>query len=177
MFKIDNKIYKVIFAISVVCILLALYFNFVLLRNGKQDIGTVIHGILNSISLLYAMFYIVDGYKKDSSRYYKSFGILLAITQSYTLAIVSFINAKTSNLIVIGLELITILFLVLSENLGKNNSLILCLVLIALNGVSVLMCSGTNASYSNIFCKFVLSLLYGMLTYAKYLDKESRGAK
>ena len=65
----------------------------------------------------------------------------------------------------------------LSENLGKNNSLILCLVLIALNGVSVLMCSGTNASYSNIFCKFVLSLLYGMLTYAKYLDKESRGAK
>ena len=177
MLKTENKIYKAILFICIICILFALYLDISLISNGQQTIGIIFHGILNAISLLYAIFYILNGYNKNASRYYRSFGILLAITQTFALAMVSFINPKTGNLIVVGLELITILVLVLSEDLGKNKSFVLCLILIILNGVSILMCGGTYVSHCNIFCKFTLSCLYGILTYAKYLDKASRGVK
>ena len=177
MLNTNNKIYKFILILSIVCILLALYFNFYLLTSNKQSLIFVILGFFNSTSLIYAAFYIFYGYKKNASLYYRNYGVLLAISQTISLAIISVYNPTVKNLIVVGSELLTILGLILNEDLGRNKSFILCLLLIVLNGASFFISDKTYFSYCNIYCKFTLTLLYSTLTYAKYVDKEYRKTK
>ena len=175
MLNTKNKIYKFILIVSIICIILALFFNYYLITNNKQSLIFIVSGFFNATSLIYALFYIIEGYQKNASLYYKNYGILLAISQAISLAIVSVYNPTVTNIIVVGLELFAILGIVLNEDLGKNKSFILCLLLIVLNGISIFISSKTNISYCNIYCKFTLTLLLSILTYAKYVDKESRG--
>ena len=79
------------------------------------------------------------------------------------------------------LSLMLTLILLLGENLGKQKSFILCGLLVALR-VALLLNTIIQGGALTIFLlnnivNVDLACLYGIMTFAKYLDKTERGTK
>ena len=90
-------------------------------------------------------------------------------------------NGMPFGTVIRTLCLVIILVLLLSENLGKTKSLILCGLFVALR-VTLLIYSITIGINPKVFIignivNIDLACLFGIMTYAKYLDKTERGAK
>ena len=74
-------------------------------------------------------------------------------------------------------EFVLILSLNIIEDCGKNPTFITCAILIVINLVSLFTTDGSQLAFYAVYIKLILSCLCGILAYAKYLDKQERGAK
>lgn len=178
MLRTDKPIYKVILILNLLFIAAGVVFSVIGIANADMNATRIISHITAIASLVFAAFYILSGYRKNAAKYYKVYGALLAIVFLISILSASVNSRGSIGTMVASLSLVLVLVLLLSENLGKAKSLILCGLLVIIN--VVLLAIGQNATATTVIAKLVkidLVCLYGIMTYAKYLDKAERGTK
>lgn len=177
MLKTNRTIYKVMLCICTLCIILGLYFNTKIMFSPHALLVQKLYTAFAYMALVYAIFYIYYGYKKEAAVFYKNFDLFLLLHQTVTLTIAFIINPSFSNIFVIATEFILILSLNTIEDYGKNPTFIVCTILIVINLISMFTTDGSDLAYYAVYIKLILSCLHGILAYAKYLDKQERGTK
>lgn len=180
MLRTDKPIYKVILVLNLLFIVVGIV-TCVPSFKDTQDVFSLIGLAMTVLDLIFAGFYIINGYRKDAAKYYKIYGLLLAV--KYTIIVVhSIILGSLPFEIFNALTLVIVLVLTLSSNLGKNKSFILCGLLVILRvicfviRIALIQATNINSILSHM-ANIDLVCLYGIMTYAKYLDKTERGTK
>lgn len=148
----------------------------------------VASNILKTISIICGFIYAISGYKKNAAKYYKGFMLLQLLARIiefvsdlyYTLSYDVYANSYFTTVFKF-IIVICIAILAFAKDFGKEKSLIvvyLSFVCDALVLVRVLI------TYSDIIADVILAFTYLILSCitiifveAKYIDKESRGAK
>lgn len=139
------------------------------------------------LALLFGLFYSLNGYKKDSAKYYMTFMILLALNSIVSLCgpISEMINGTITFIsivfaIVEALVLVCAFMLSFGENLGKAKSTKISYIFLLLEIVKAILALSNGiitpmglSSVSFLILGFIVCLLVN----AKYADKESRGAR
>ncbi len=179
MLRTDKPIYKAILVLNLILIAAGIVICLFGIFSSEANVVRVLYRLLIIAALIFAAFYIFKGYTKNAAKYFKIFGLLYIYV--HLLAIISGttngIHADTT--VICAVALAVIIFLALSENLGKQKSLICCGLLFAIKIFAVVytfvMDSAPIASLLTRFVDLDLAGLYGILTYAKYLDKTERG--
>ena len=179
MLRTDKPIYKVILVFNLLLIVAAVVLTIIGIC-GEGGTPRIISAIFRLAALLFAGFYILFGYSKDAAKYYKIFGIMYMLV--IVLGMISGIFDTTSVPIIICdvLIVIGILALTFAKDLGKKISFIICAVLVLLQiALTVLIYFEGDPTIVkiNMFIGIDLACLYGIMTYAKYLDKAERGTK
>lgn len=173
--------------ISVLFIAAGVLANGYVITSGEANFVAVLESILIIVALVSALFYIFLGYKKDAAHYFKLFLYLFALAQ-----LVSIVNATfnpehtTLSVALAALTYAPVLILASAKDLGRRVSLILCGIVIA---VYLFIFVGAAFTYpgslrgDTSFGTFVLirdgallllSLIMGVITFAKYVDKAER---
>ena len=180
MLRTDKPIYKVILVFNLLLIAAAVALSVIGICGEVATAIRIISTVIRLLALLYAGFYILSGYRKDAAKYFKIFGILYLF--STVLGLISCISNTPTVLSVIFyvLSIIAILALAFAKDLGKAKSFVLCGILVALQialSVSVYLQADPAIVKINMFISMDLACLFGIMTYAKYLDKTERGTK
>ncbi len=182
MLRTDKPIYKVILILNLLFIVAGIVACVIGIASPYADAYRIISRAVSIAVLAFGGFYILSGYTKDAAKYYKLFGALYAVKLILKL-LSGIVHAGTPLGIMLGVfSLVFVLVLLLSENLGKQKSLILCGLLVIV-GVVVFVISALDAKYQTAsaviegIVNIDLACLYGIMTYAKYLDKAERGTK
>ena len=181
MLRTDKPIYKVILILNLLFIVAGIVLSVIGIAGPAANAFKIISRIVAIACLVFAGFYILGGYTKNAAKYYKVYGVLLAIKYFAGILSGSTKSRTPFGTAVITLSLVIVLVLLLSENLGKTKSLVLCGLLVILRAVILLppIIKGI-ISINFIITNLVnidLACLYGIMTYAKYLDKAERGTK
>lgn len=128
------------------------------------------------LTLMFSIFYSIDGYKKDSAKYYKIFLCLFILSVFITI-----INSDNIIKIVCSiLCAICLCMLLLGKDLGKKKSTIISCVILAFNTIKILVdIFATNKAsiFINSFPHLVLAIALCGFVAGKYLDKQTRGSK
>ena len=187
MLRTDKPIYKVILILNLLFIAAGLVFCVMDICLSADKIYRVAASVLKIVALGFATYYIFEGYEKDAAKYYKSFGICFILAQIASLIGTILDDVRLSDAkmftIIPALVLICLLILVFAKNLRKAGSLVLCGILVVLNVITICSLEIWSAEatfivlYGTIFSRLLLACLYGIMTYAKYLDKAERGTK
>ena len=180
MLRTDKPIYKVILIFNLVLIAAALVFSVLGIFNQDVTVLRVLCCVLSIATLIVGAFYIIKGYTKNASKYYKLFAIFFGANQILQISTRSVENANTFLVVSSVIALCIIFVTVLILDLGKSKSFILCGVLVALMLFNLIFTIASGYSIPPILHKVVdldIACLYGIFTYAKYLDKTERGTK
>ena len=164
---------------SLICLLSIAGIVYILLGTNL-DLFYKVEGIFDLIALLFATIYYVSGYSKESADMFKAF--LLVSTINALVVVVVEISEMTSvvSLIFSLISLVIIGYLALGLNIGKNNSIGLCILLVILKVLclimSIVMANSSILYPSNILLvsQLALSLTILVSTCAKYIDKAER---
>lgn len=161
-----------------------------ILRLSQFNIMTTlekVESIICMLTLLFGVFYILAGYKKDSVYYYKTFIFLYAIC-----VIVSFfvpfrsliINEMFIDSIIMAICILLIFICILAlafvKNLGKEKSFKLAYLILALNIVKLLtylIAQPTLLMISFVFSHILLACILCIFIVCKYNDKFLRGTE
>lgn len=176
MLNSSSSVNRIITKLSLLCLAAAGGLTIVNIIKSFNDLTGLITQILCLFSLLFAVFYILGGYSKSSAKCYKNFGIVLVASQ----AMIVPLCCSRDTTIVFALSvvlLITLLILVLSEDLGKTVSLTLCAILVLCEVISLLVTDDGIIPVFGMITKIVTYFMYGIFTYAKYADKAARGSR
>lgn len=179
MFRVDKPIYKVILLINMIFIVVGIAFSF--MNYSTSTSIQKIYKITNITGLVFALFYILLGYTKNSSGFYKSFSVLYLISQAIGLCSI-FINSIPRAYIFTIIGILAELVIIFKKDFGKKKSLIFCgIIVIAVIGsiINVILLGHNtfDAIVRGRLVDLILSLLFTILTYAKYMDKADRGTK
>ena len=180
MLRTDKPIYKVILVFNLLLIAAAVVLSIIGINGEGATLTRMLATVVRLFALLFAGFYLLSGYSKNAAKYYKTFGIIYALT-----IVVGIITCITNTVFVMDiicsvLLLIGILVLVSVKNLGKTKSFVICAFLVALQIACVVLVylEGDPIIVKiDMFMGVDLACLYGIMTYAKYLDKAERGTK
>lgn len=180
MLRTDKPIYKVILVFNLLLIAAAVVLSIIGICGEGATATRIISAVLRLIALLFAGFYILSGYRKGSAKYYNLFGIIYMF--SVVLEIISCLanTAFAMDIICSALIFIDLLALTCIKNLGKSKSFVLCGILVLLQivcAVLVYIESDPIIVKIEMFMGIDLACLFGIMTYAKYLDKAERGTK
>lgn len=157
-----------------------------LIRNISEFVTkTGVLGKLSSflyvVSIIIAFYYIIAGYTKEQALSYKLFILLRATALFFQLSFFASLN-NTGILLTSALEFGLLIALYVGKDLGKNISYNICFAIIlacivkTIFFISELGISNINLVVS-IVTSFASALIPSWVTFAKYTDKESRGAK
>lgn len=179
MLRTDKPIYKVILTLNLLFIATGVIIN--VTNFDTSNTIRMLYRIVDIVSLLFALFYILYGYVKNAAGYYKIFGYLFVLSKVITT--ISAFNPPTPVITYVtsAVALISTLVLAFVKDLGKKLSFVLCGALVL---IELINC-GLVYSYYGTFAWVIktraidldIACLYGILTYAKYLDKAERGTK
>lgn len=189
----EDKKYLSLKVVHTVLLILALGLNVFDIINAANDVsiyGTSdLAGYVKMASILAiatSFVYLVFGYKKNASMYYKiTMGIL---TFAQALSVMYIMNTVVVPLHTCFLQvtsLILICILASAKDFGEKNSTILVLILIALRVVSVIVVFSNLRNMTteaiNLLTRSISDLLYagtiGLMVIGKYEDKQIRGSK
>ena len=180
MLRTDKPIYKAILVFNLLLIVAAVVLSVIGMSGEGATITRILSAVIKMLGLLFAGFYIILGYRKDAAKYYKIFGLL------YMLSIVAGIISCLSNTFSITMIICEVLIivdvfaLIFVKDLGKTKSFVICAILVSLQIVlTALAYSESDPSIVkiNTFIGIDFACLFGIMTYAKYLDKAERGTK
>ena len=180
MLRTDKPIYKVILVFNLLLILLGIVLTLKVFVGADEIMTRIISSIATIACLVFAAFYIISGYTKNAAKYYKVFGTLLVVKYLAGILSGSSKSGTPFGIMVLAFSLVIALVLLLSENLGKTKSLVLCGLLVIISAVDVGVYIRFPISTYSLIAKLVkidLACLFGIMTYAKYLDKAERGTK
>ena len=180
MLRTDKPIYKVILVFNLLLITAAVVLSIISICSEGATATRILSSAIRLLALLFAGFYIISGYSKNASAYYKIFGIIYALGK--VIGIISSINHMPTvpEIICDILIIIGILVLTFVKNLGKTASFIICAVLVLLQ-ITLLIIAYVLGNplivKINMYICIDLACLFGIMTYAKYLDKVEREGK
>lgn len=135
------------------------------------------------VACLVALIYLIEGYSKAEATHYRLCMIVAAINA----LVVTFLSVQEKvadiSTVMCAAAFVLTAILAFTKNLGKRSSYICCgfLVFVRLSGLLTnIFTESSNPQYSIIIIMLVsqlsLALLIGVITYAKYVDKYSRGS-
>ena len=172
----DNRTNRLFKILGLILLAAAGCLTLVNIMKSINDPTSLITQILCLFSLIFAASYIAGGYSKDNARFYKNFGIVLLASHAMIVPLCCL--RDTTPIFIISLILLAVLFiLVLSENLGKTVSLTLCAVLVLCEVISLFVTNDGIIPIFGMITKLVTYFMYGVFTYAKYVDKAARGSR
>ena len=179
MLKTDKPIYKVLLVLNLLLIVLGVVTSVRLFFSSSEWL-LIAYRAINIVALVFALFYILYGYTKNAAGYYKTYGYLLFL--SILITSITAFQRTTKNLTIISCAALIIVSAILAfgKDLGKKNSFILCGVLVLgelVNSYAVYNLYGLQKTFETCAINLVIVCLYGIMTYAKYLDKAERGTK
>ena len=169
---------------SLACILACVY-----AVRFSQDSFFTLSSIMVIIALTVGMVYVFMGFTKDAAPYLRYFMGFAALSELASIADVANMNVTPFGAcfgaVIYGVYII----LTVGKDLGKKQSLLLCVILLVL---SVVMLIGSISSFPGLVlggntqgtlymirsaAKVCLATTALLAIYAKYVDKASRGTK
>ena len=164
----------IISVLSICCAIGIVYLTF----SSELDALYIVESISNLLALIYAFFYLINGYKKDFATYYKIAMLVNAVNALVVTALSSNEATKYISIISCAICFGAILTLALAKNLGKNTSITLCLIVIVLRTMGIVSCFMASATLDInlilMLSQLVLALVILLATIAKYVDKQER---
>ena len=177
MLKTKNPGYKAIVVISLILLIAGLVITgFVAVKCG--NLADQVVCLLAFATLIYAAYYILSGYGKDAARYYKIFTFVLAAVLLVALAAVGKNTDRYLVSLLLTLQLVLVLVLGLSKDLGKKNSMYLCYAYLLICVIEFAMSfSGALIDIGFSAVELIFAIVMTVMTVAKYIDKAARGTK
>lgn len=185
--KTEGVIYKIIFVLNIFFIVAGIAVSVKNILNPVSGILMCAGGVLTIIAFLVAAFYVFKGYTKTAAVCFKLFTVAFAL--SLVLSILGAAKVSIIPALCEAVALVLVILIALKKDFGKSNSFSVCgliAILAIANIIEVVKLNpGVKLSgndYGSLvlgraIAQFLLSYLFGIMTYAKYLDKESRGTK
>ena len=142
-----------------------------------------IESIICIVALLYGLIYSLNGYKKDASKYYKTFMYLYLLSTVITLILTFFVAInelrKYGILVIIAnvVILLSLTILAFAKDLGEKKSNGLALVILGASIFKLCIVTKTISYISIAFDNLMLACILCVFVSAKYTEKTSRGAK
>ena len=163
---------------SLVCIVGTVYsMVYVESLSGFAAVIWVISCVLVIIELGLALVYSLAGYKKDSARYFHWFGIGFALIGMVSCLMGEALVVMVFQLISFGCACI----LAVAKDLGKVKSYVLVgvtvLCSLVLLVIKIFVFGTTIEKCGPIVGVLIITIIYGIMVMAKYMDKDSRGTK
>ena len=180
MLRTDKPIYKAILVFNLLLIAAAVALGIINLSGDGATLTRTLAIIARLLALLFAGFYIISGYVKDSAKYYKLFGIFYMFSMIIEMIACLTNTAFTMDIISIVLDIVCIFALVFVKDLGKTKSFVICGILVILQIICTILVyleGDPTIVKIDTFMGIDLACLFGIMTYAKYLDKDERGTK
>ena len=189
MLKTENKLYKTILIVFLVLIAAGLAVSAQAVVNEESDAWTRISGAFIMFALISAGHYLLEGYAKNAASYFKAFLALFSAALFTSMIAIAVTSTNGFPILLCGLAFGVVLALLLSKDLGRKYSFILCAAVIVctlaslvysivrvLNGAIVGKVLPTTVIGSNA-SRLILACVLGVMMYAKYLNKAERGSK
>ena len=186
MLKTDNWLFKLILIFNILCILVCDIASVKDIIDPASTPFMQVGGACSIVALLAALYYILMGYSKNASAYYKLYGALYALSALVSIFNVSHNNQATVYTTVLSaLVFAFVLVMTLSRDLGKRNSFIICGLTFACAAIQVVLgfvdIPATNEEKPLIIIRLVagvvMASMLGVMTFAKYVDKAQRHTK
>ena len=141
---------------------------------GSFSIGVYLISLINILSLVCGIVYLLKGYSKDAAIFYKAFIVLAALYTSSTV-LTSLTSGVYYKAVLHVIKVIIMLILVFGKNLGKRNTWILFSAIV-LADVAVLLTSLHNpAGIISQASQLLMDGTIGLAIRGKYADKDARG--
>lgn len=187
----NNAISKNFATYLLVAVIAVILLNLRVLTMNLQ-LGSVVGALLGLVSCAAAIYYAVKGFGKNAVQYYRAFLLLAFLTYQLAACTVGAnANGAVAAVMVCAQCLVSAcaLTLMLSRDLGKKTSMILCWTIF---GVTGLIFAGSVAAFaldlldntaagmvvfSRTASNFFVAQVIQAMTMAKYLDKTARGTK
>lgn len=188
MLKTKNPLYKIVLILILLFIAVGMVGGLNAIAAKQSDIYMRICGICTLPALASAEYYILKGYTKDVSKYYKIFVWLFSLSQLSMLVSASIGSGSVVKIIIAAAAFALLIVAAAVKNLGRGRSLAICTAVFALSAVNMILplvkdpglfsSGNSSAMISFILAALgaLLACLFCILTYAKYVDKASRGA-
>jgi len=173
---VNNKRNRVVMIIELVLLILSVVGNI----KGLGTSGKV-QFIFNLIAIVFALIYLFMEYQKSASIFYKLFAVSLVLKEAAAItniAINEEVPAIAFILVLICYTCVTLL--AVSLDLGKIKSYVIECILCIASAISLVYVM-ISSTYSGIIVynatRLLLAVVFGIMIYAKYQDKEIRGTK
>ena len=147
---------------------------------GAFSFGPQVSALLNLAALACGIIYLLKGYRKEASNYYKAFIAMMAAFYAITAYPGYVTDGFSVGVILQMVKIILLLVLAFAKDLGKRNTWIVFWVMIAVYAV-FLMVKNNFAGMALyrivvVFSKLVMDGTIGLAIKGKYDDKDARGA-
>ena len=164
--------------------LVACVFNVI---HPDSGIWLRVGGVCAFFALLSAGYYVAKGYTKDSAKFFKLFNALYALSQLVLLIGVGSNPDDTLPIIYTGAVFGLVVIMVACKDLGFKRSLTICILIVIFGILDIITCAvrlpelAQNGSQYGLMLltrnasQLYLSILFTIMTLAKYADKKSRG--
>ena len=139
--------------------------------------------ILKMAALVSSFVYLIKGYKKQADKCYKIFMWILGITEiiGYASLLNKGIQMPFFQGFISVLTFAAFMLIIAANDYGKVKSNIISIALVVLTGftaLSLIISFGILSLRTIIsICQFIFALTTVIMVRAKYIDKDSRGAK
>jgi len=161
-----------------------LVFNIIDIANNQLGIGYTICLLAETISIILAVFYCLSGYKKSSAVLFKSVVFTRWIASAVALYL-QYQSAETSAFTNTSYLLALVFFACLSvfaiaKDIGKPRSITMAIIMICvpvIETIYLIALVGFNPAIFRFLSYILLSIIFLLMVYAKYKDKEARGTK
>ncbi len=190
MFKKENPLYQSVLLLDLLLALSGIITSVEMLINAQSPLLMRISTALVIIALSVSFYYVVRGFSKKQAWAYKTFATAFIIETAIQVLFVANTNDGNATfmipVIAYTLALCMLVFVVIGKDLGKKGSVGLCIGTGIMSLVAIVYVIITNNGSEELINKFYIlqslsqfdmALMLGVLTYAKYLDKEERGTK
>ena len=180
MLRTDKPIYKVILVLNIALIGACLYaLIHGMITTPLSSTISYISLILKIVSLVFALVYMLYGYRKNVNLYYKGLLATITLLQFINVACLVYLGKGSIATVISAVMFGLLLVLTIGNDLGKTKSLVLTSLLFILQAYIAYRSYFVGRSAESITSLTSLEIicLAGIMTYAKYLDKAERGTK
>jgi len=141
--------------------------------SAYNNILGTISCVFFCLSSVLAYFYCFMGYKKDSAKYFRYFCVSYSL---YSIALIAFLAPyQAPTVFCRGVSLFILGAFTFGTNLGKKKSYTLAAIDLVLTIIPVVVyLVGGGASIIPVLCDMLLSIVFVIMIYAKYVDKDNR---
>lgn len=178
MLKTNKLLYRIILIFNLIVIAAAAVVCLRVVVSPASNLFFRCSAICALLAIFSAGYYILQGYTKNAAGYYRLFVGLFALALLVDCVFSVVFTEDFEAMLLPGLAFVVVLLSFIGVDLGRTLSLILCgaLVLISVGLLLTVLGQGSAAVELGAV-RIALACLFGVMTYAKYLDKRARGTK
>ncbi len=188
MLKTQKPAMKVLFVFYLILLAAALVLPFFMFtRNIPASLFEVVAvcTVTGFLAVLSGFFYVLVGYKKNDSLFFKLFMFLVCLESAFTIVkdimIAQEIGSTSPVSVILGTIIcVNLVILAFATDLGKQTSIGLAAAVLGvtiINHVRLLVLYFSFSSVISTVVHLALALLVLLLVLGKYLDKTERGTK